>query len=82
MLLHAEIVHIYLKNIYYSLSRQGEACKYKIDAGKTLPSVSLNGVRLRSVSQFWIVKIIPKIFRKINIWTLDSLEMEMLESKK
>ena len=43
-----EIVHIYKKNLY-SLSRQGEACKDKIDAGKTPCSVSLRGVRLCAV---------------------------------
>ena len=33
----------------YSLSRQGEACKDKNDAGKTRCSVSLRGVRHRTL---------------------------------
>ena len=43
MLVYVEIVHKYF------LSRQGEACKYKIDTGKTPRSVSLRGVRLCAV---------------------------------
>ena len=39
-------------------------------------------VTLSCVSQFWIFEKFSKIFRKINIWTLDSLETEMFESQK
>ena len=49
MLFYLEVFHLYLKKIQYSLSRQGEACKDKIYAGKTLRSVSQRGVRLRAV---------------------------------
>ena len=44
MLAFVAIVRIYLKKIQYSLSEQGEACRDKIDAGKTPRSVSLCGV--------------------------------------
>ena len=47
----------------YSLSRQGEACKDKMDASKTPRSVSLRGVRLRAV----LVNFrFSKIFRKLD----------------
>ena len=44
MLAFVAIVRIYLKKIQYSLSEQGEACRDKIDAGKTPRSVSQRGV--------------------------------------
>ena len=53
MLVYIEIVHIYFfLQIEHSLSRQGEASKDKIDAGKIPPSVSLRAVRLGAVSDF------------------------------
>ena len=42
---------ICFKKIVYSLSRLGEACTDKIEAGKTPSSVSL-----RSVRHFWILE--------------------------
>ena len=53
MLAYVEIVHLYLKKNLYSLSRQGEACKDKFDAGNTSRSVSLHkSLTPRSVSNF------------------------------
>ena len=52
MFSYIEIVHLYLKQILNSLSRQKEACKDKIDAGKTPRSVSLRGVRICAVLAF------------------------------
>ena len=52
--------------ILYSLSRHGEACTGKI---KTLRSDSLR-------------KILLKLFRNFNIWTLDCLEIKIFESQK
>ena len=49
MLAFVAIVRIYLKKIQYSLSEQGEACRDKIDAGKTPRSVRLRRVQLRAV---------------------------------
>ena len=49
MFTYVEIVHLYLKKMLNSISRQGEACKDKIDAGKTPRSVSLRGVRICAV---------------------------------
>ena len=46
------------------------------------PVRSLTTPTPRSVSQFWIFGKVLDIFWKINIWTLDSLEMEMFKSKK
>ena len=40
---------MYFKKYIYSLSRQGEACKDKIYAGKTPRSVRLRGVLLQAV---------------------------------
>ena len=47
MLVHVEIVHMYLKK--NSLSMHGEACKDKIYVGKTPRSVSQRGVGLNTV---------------------------------
>ena len=50
MLVSVEIIHSYIyKKKLYSISRQGEACKDKIDAGKTPNSVSMREVWLRAV---------------------------------
>ena len=48
MLAYLKIVTLYLKKLY-SLWREGEASKDKIDARKTPRSVSLQGVKLRAV---------------------------------
>ena len=49
MLVHVEIINMYFKKYIYSLSRQGEACKDKIYAGKTPRSVRLRGVLRQAV---------------------------------
>ena len=54
-------------NFFYSHSKQEEACKDKMYVSKS------------SVSQFSIFEFFSKIIRKINIWTIDSLEMEMFD---
>ena len=97
MLVYAEIVHIYFfKNVIFSfkarrgLQRQNSClqnsaqCKSLLDIKKfnsLTPRNTARSLTPGSVSQFWIFKRFSKIFRKINIWTLDSLKMEMFESK-
>ena len=49
MLVYVEIVHMYLENFLYSLSKQEEACKDKMCAGKTLCRVSHCEVCLHAV---------------------------------
>ena len=46
--LYSNSSHIFFYFLYF-LSRQGEACTNKTDAGKTPRSDGLRGVRLRSV---------------------------------
>ena len=73
MLLYVEKVHIFFTNlIFYFNARRG--LQDKIDASKTLTP--------HSFSQFWIFENCLKIFFKINIGTLGSLEMEMFEKQK
>ena len=91
MLVYVEIVHIYEEKKYYSLSRQGEASKDKIYAGKSPHSVShfsnleklifltSRWVWLRAVLvNFLFSKNCQKYFEKSTNGPLASLEMEML----
>ena len=91
MLVYVEIVHIYEEKKYYSLSRQGEASKDKIYAGKSPHSVShfsnfeklifltSRWVWLRAVLvNFWFSKNCQKYFEKSTNGPLASLEIEML----
>ena len=76
---YAKIIS-YIKKIYYSPSRQGEACKDKMYACKTPRSVSLHGVWLPAVlacalsdsTQCSPILGFPQFFQKINLWGLVS----------
>ena len=95
MLGYIKIVYIYLKNNLYSVSRQGDACADKINAGKTPLNVNpgrvlatygfseMSFTDCAVLVNFGFLKNFTFFFsQKFNLWTIASLEMEIFESQK